>query len=207
MRINSSLEPTGFAGGSAPKSLYGRRLRMNRRAWYRVLLTGWAGAILGLAGLSAVSAYAGRNGSEIIPRASIFLKSDASDEDRARIRSALTALPRTRSVTYHSKGDAFAEFKALYRDQPELWRTLSVDDLPERFDVTVVAAGDLAAVRSAIGAHAGVEEVASDEGTSGPRRGAITFRKARDAWAWSTLPLLGLASLGSVAWTWGRRSS
>ena len=67
----------------------------------------------------------------------VFLKDGASVSGIVDLEFQVRKVSHVKSVVYVSKPDAFAEFKAIYQDQPKYWRHLPVDALPASLRVDV----------------------------------------------------------------------
>jgi hypothetical protein len=68
---------------------------------------------------------------------SVFLIDDATRKDVGILSEMIAGLPHVTAVAHVSHGEAFAEFKSIYRDQPEFWISLSHDALPASLRVEV----------------------------------------------------------------------
>jgi cell division transport system permease protein len=66
---------------------------------------------------------------------SIFLSKDITDAQRQNIDASLKGDPLVRSVDYENKEQAYARFKELYADAPDLLSAVKADQLPESFRV------------------------------------------------------------------------
>ncbi|GAB3576436.1 hypothetical protein GCM10027445_40550 [Amycolatopsis endophytica] len=70
----------------------------------------------------------------------IMINTD-TDAEMSRIANAVRADPRARKVYTETRDEAFARFKDLFKDQPDLLAHARAEALP--FSVTVTAAGDV----------------------------------------------------------------
>jgi cell division transport system permease protein len=66
---------------------------------------------------------------------SIFLKADVTEEQRNALSADLKNDPLVQTVIYESKEEAYANFRQLYRDAPDLVESVKPDTLPESFRV------------------------------------------------------------------------
>jgi cell division transport system permease protein len=66
---------------------------------------------------------------------SVFLHFGITDQQRQDLGTALEADPLVLSFTYESHEQAFHRFKVLWRDSPDLVKTVTADQLPESFRV------------------------------------------------------------------------
>jgi cell division protein FtsX len=63
----------------------------------------------------------------------IFLKADVTDAQRQALKEALDGAGIPGGVEYESREQAYANFKKLYKDSPELIEKVRPDTLPESF--------------------------------------------------------------------------
>jgi cell division transport system permease protein len=66
---------------------------------------------------------------------SIFLKADVTEEQRNALSTDLKNDPLVQTVIYESREEAYANFRQLYRDAPDLVESVKPDTLPESFRV------------------------------------------------------------------------
>src|SRR3712207_6061285 len=66
---------------------------------------------------------------------SIFLKADVTEEQRNALSTELKSDPLVQTVIYESREEAYANFRQLYRDAPDLVESVKPDTLPESFRV------------------------------------------------------------------------
>jgi cell division transport system permease protein len=69
-------------------------------------------------------------------RLEIFMTVDASQAQIDSVEGALKASPDVKNYVYVSKRDAYADFKRIFKDQPDLVNSISPDSLPVSFRVT-----------------------------------------------------------------------
>ncbi|WP_433285378.1 permease-like cell division protein FtsX [Micromonospora sp. CA-244673] len=69
---------------------------------------------------------------------SIFLKSDANEQQRTDLETKLKADPMIKDVTYVNKDEAYKRFQQMYADAPDLVNAVKPDQLPESFRLTLV---------------------------------------------------------------------
>jgi cell division transport system permease protein len=80
--------------------------------------------------------------------ADVYLKSDATKADVARVRTVIeTRVPHVKSVQYVSKEQAYREQRAK---NPEAYQLLGANPLPDLFRVTPDRPDDIKAVRAAL---------------------------------------------------------
>jgi cell division transport system permease protein len=77
----------------------------------------------------------------------VYLKPAASDADVARVKHELMAVPHVRTVQYVSKETAFAQQS---KQDPQAYRLLGSNPLPDTFHVIPDHPGNVLAVRSAL---------------------------------------------------------
>jgi cell division transport system permease protein len=85
--------------------------------------------------------------------------------DRTSIQSTLQQLPQVEKITYVSQADAYSRFKEEFKDDPELVRLTTADQLPESFAVKLKDPHDFPIVNSAVGASPGVQSVTNASAT------------------------------------------
>jgi cell division protein FtsX len=92
-------------------------------------------------------------------RATVFLRAEATDEQREAIAAELRSLPGIASFEFSSKQDAYERFKEIYACAPDLVDPIRPESLPESFIVTLTdpAAGPV--LRNRIAGMPGVDTV------------------------------------------------
>lgn len=65
----------------------------------------------------------------------VFLRYDLTDAERTRLTAELRDSPYVRSVQYESREEAYARFRELWRNSPDLVRTVRPGQLPTSFRV------------------------------------------------------------------------
>ncbi len=65
----------------------------------------------------------------------VFMKTDASQAQIDAMQRTLTGLPQVKSNKFLDHEAAYAEFKEIFADRPELWKNISAADLPTNFKV------------------------------------------------------------------------
>jgi cell division transport system permease protein len=96
-----------------------------------------------------------KNGVEL----EIFMKVDASDAQVAAVQRQLANDPEVRDYRYLTKDDALAEFKRLFRDQPDLVNSVDAASLPSSFRVAPTEAELTQTVADRFQSQPGVDEV------------------------------------------------
>ena len=99
-----------------------------------------------------------KNGVEL----EIFMNVDANDQQIAEVRSELDDLIKSDQVhnyRFLNKGDAYAEFKRIFKDQPALIESTTQDALPTSFRVAPTRAELTAEVSARFKAVPGVVQV------------------------------------------------
>jgi hypothetical protein len=132
----------------------------------RVLIGLWVAAALALGGLAIAAVVEDSRPGPV--QINVFLTDDATEEQRVALERALRAIDGVQKVTLVSKEAAFAEFRELYKDQPEVWENISADVLPSSFKIDGVGDDLLQRVRSVTSPLRGVEEVVSTSPAEGP---------------------------------------
>jgi cell division transport system permease protein len=90
---------------------------------------------------------------------SAYLRDDASQGEIRALEQQLSEYSEVEDVTYVSKTQAYAEFKELYRNQPEFYEPIGPDDLPASLRVKLTDASYTEEVASRIEGAPAVEDV------------------------------------------------
>ncbi|HEX2236704.1 MAG TPA: permease-like cell division protein FtsX [Actinomycetota bacterium] len=90
---------------------------------------------------------------------SAYLRDDASPGEIQALQEQLSGYSEVEDVTYVSKTQAYAEFKELYRNQPEFYEPIGPDDLPASLRVKLTDAGYTEEVADRIEGAPAVEDV------------------------------------------------
>ncbi|TDC36620.1 permease-like cell division protein FtsX [Micromonospora sp. KC213] len=69
---------------------------------------------------------------------SIFLKTDATPQQRDDLDAKLKNDPLVKEVTYVNKDEAYKRFQEMYQDAPDLVNAVKADQLPESFRIKLV---------------------------------------------------------------------
>lgn len=91
---------------------------------------------------------------------SAFLADDATGADVDAVRAYLVERDGVASHTYVSRRQAFAEFKEVYKDQPEFWAELPPRALPASFRITLEEDAPTETIMDELSEFDGVEQVA-----------------------------------------------
>ncbi|MCW6011132.1 permease-like cell division protein FtsX, partial [Micromonospora sp. CPCC 205371] len=89
--------------------------------------------------------------------AAIFLRADATDQQRADLDQLLKTDSRVREVRYESRQAAYEKFKQMYRDAPDLVAAVKLEQLPETFRVKLAEPSGYATFITDIEGQPGVE--------------------------------------------------
>jgi cell division transport system permease protein len=89
----------------------------------------------------------------------VSLNVAATAEQKAAVESDLSARYPTGTVRLESREEAYENFKEVYKDAPDLVRTVAPSSLPESFLVTTTANAFDCAVLSPVERMDGVEDV------------------------------------------------
>ncbi|MCZ7439607.1 permease-like cell division protein FtsX [Micromonospora sp. WMMC241] len=68
---------------------------------------------------------------------SIFLKTDAPEDQRTALQAKLDADPLVKDVEFVDKDQAYKRFQQMYADAPDLVNAVKPDQLPESFRITL----------------------------------------------------------------------
>jgi cell division transport system permease protein len=91
----------------------------------------------------------------------IFMNTKASQQQIDGVAANLRSDPNVRSVRHLTKPDAFAEFKRIFRRQPDLVGSITEKDLPESFRVTPKKAELTDTVKAEFSTQQGVDQVST----------------------------------------------
>jgi cell division transport system permease protein len=83
----------------------------------------------------------------------------ATNVDRDAISAALSANPAVQKVYYESQAEAFAEFKILFKDSPEIVKNVKPESLPDSYRVKLKNPDNVAVIASDMQGRPGVSEV------------------------------------------------
>jgi cell division transport system permease protein len=90
----------------------------------------------------------------------IYLNDDISPSDRTRLQTQLQDMPQVASLRYESKAEAYARFKDLYKNSPELVKNVSRTALPASFRVKLKdPQSQIGTIRAQVEGAPGVETV------------------------------------------------
>ena len=155
--------------GDLARAAMAQGTRLRRR---RYLIGGTAAAVslaVAAAGASAVAdpappapAAAGNCATAVAarqPDVSVFLRTDATDAQRAALDVALSRDPRVLTYRYEGREHAFERFQELWRDDPGMTASVAPDSLPESFRIELADPAGYAALRDDLAGLAGVEEI------------------------------------------------
>jgi cell division transport system permease protein len=90
---------------------------------------------------------------------SIFLQPNVTDNQRDAIGHQLQTTPDVKKVRYVDKPAAYAEFKEMFANTPDLVSSLSVSDMPPSYRVVPTKAQDVTAIGDQFKSQPGVKEV------------------------------------------------
>jgi cell division transport system permease protein len=90
---------------------------------------------------------------------SIFLQPDVTTNQRDAINHQLASLQTVKKIRYVDKPAAYAEFKEMFANTPDLVNSLSVADMPPSYRVVPNRAEDVTAIGDRFKAQPGVKEV------------------------------------------------
>jgi streptogramin lyase len=94
----------------------------------------------------------------------VFLHNEASADDLDQIREQLERHPATRGITYLDHAAAHAEFAQMFKDQPDLVRRTTPEELPRSFQVVPSSVASANAIAQAVKGLPGVKELVCPTG-------------------------------------------
>jgi cell division transport system permease protein len=106
------------------------------------------------------------HGTEVIKggvRLEIFMKVEATDQQIADVQTALSKSSDVKSFKYLDKNAALAEFKRLFRKDPDLVKNITASALPTSFRVVPAKAELTNTVKRRFEPLAGVDDVATPD--------------------------------------------
>jgi len=71
------------------------------------------------------------------PPISVFLEADVTEQQRQAVEARLRAVPDAAEVVFESGEEAYARFKEVFKDDPELVENVRPDSLPASFILTM----------------------------------------------------------------------
>ena len=80
-------------------------------------------------------------------------------EQQAALQAELEADPLVQTVYYESKEKAYEQFQTQFRNQPEIWESVTADALPASFRVKLKDPEQFQAIQDKLVAYPGVEEI------------------------------------------------
>ncbi len=90
---------------------------------------------------------------------SLFMKPDVTPEQISAIEHQLRAMPEVKRVRFVSKDAAYAEFKKLFANSPDMVETVTPDNLPPSFRVVPKAAEQVESIGAPFQNRPGVYKV------------------------------------------------
>ncbi len=105
---------------------------------------------------------------------SIFLKTDATNEQRDALRTALEADPLIlQPVRYESKADAYANFQKLFKEAPDLVAETKPESLPDSFRLRMKDQSRYQEVLNEYKTSAGVSQIVNQKDLLGKVFGVL----------------------------------
>ncbi|MCZ7434867.1 permease-like cell division protein FtsX [Micromonospora sp. WMMC241] len=89
----------------------------------------------------------------------VFLRPEITDQQRLDLREALRSDPLVRSVAFQSHDEAYARFKEMYRDSPDLVDAVRPEQMPESFQVRLARAADFSRLVTNFHDTGGVDQI------------------------------------------------
>ncbi len=90
---------------------------------------------------------------------SIFLQPSVTDNQRDAINHELQGMQDVKQIRYVDKTHAYAEFKEMFANTPDLVSSLKVDDMPPSYRVVPTRAEDVTAIGDQFKNQPGVKDV------------------------------------------------
>ncbi|QLQ38391.1 permease-like cell division protein FtsX [Micromonospora robiginosa] len=89
----------------------------------------------------------------------VFLRQEITDQQRLDLREALRSDPLVRSVTFQGHDEAYARFKEMYKDNPDLVNAVRPEQMPESFQVRLARAADFSRLVTNFHDTGGVDQI------------------------------------------------
>ncbi len=122
----------------------------------------------------------------------IYVNDAITTDQQDALASKLSHDPLVKTATYESKDQAFAEFKQLYKSQPELTQGVTADLLPASYHVKLVNPQDFSAAAAEYAHLPGVNQV---QDWRGRLKGFFRFLHGFQLAAYILAAVQGLATL------------
>jgi cell division protein FtsX len=106
-------------------------------------------------------------------RVTVFLAHDITAEHKAAVRSALAGLHPVDGIAFESREQAWAKFREMFKDRPDLVNSTKLEYLPESFHLTTTGAEFDCAALAPVRALPGVEDVTVVRTPTEGRPGAV----------------------------------
>ncbi|MFC7550223.1 permease-like cell division protein FtsX [Plantactinospora sp. GCM10030261] len=90
---------------------------------------------------------------------SIFLKQDATPEQKDELKTQLDSDPLVREVYFESRDEALTKFKEMYRDAPDLVGAVTAAQLPESYRVKLNNPEQFTAIYDKYKSTAGIDQI------------------------------------------------
>ncbi|MEV4621425.1 permease-like cell division protein FtsX [Asanoa sp. NPDC049573] len=89
----------------------------------------------------------------------VFLERDATEAQKAAVRTALERLDLTGEVRFKTREEAAADAQEKFKDYPDVLDSMTADNLPETFEATITTREPSCAGISPIAGLGGVDEM------------------------------------------------
>lgn len=96
-------------------------------------------------------------------RLEVFMNVEATDGQIADVRSSLNTDPDVKSFRFFDKQDALAEFKRIFRKDPDLVKNITADALPTSYRIVPETAEKTSNIQNRFEVLPGVDDVATPE--------------------------------------------
>ncbi len=107
-----------------------------RRRWVALVVVGVAALLVGAAIATVTVLAVGAGPEQHRYDVSVFLAHDTTTPQKGTIRTALDTLHPVDGIRFEDRQAAYAKFKEMFKDRPDLVNSTQPDSLPESFRLT-----------------------------------------------------------------------
>ncbi|GAA2881623.1 hypothetical protein Acy02nite_16450 [Actinoplanes cyaneus] len=136
---NAAISPNLSAGGAVtspdvPEATAPGPANRTRRPWFLLTIIVVASMLIGAGAATGAFLFAGLPGQPVHHYSvNIYLKSDATADQKAAVEAALPAFEPVGEVQFENRDQAWARFQELFKDRPEYLEGARKESLPESF--------------------------------------------------------------------------
>jgi len=90
---------------------------------------------------------------------SIFLKDNVSQSELTHLSDELNTMPEVKSLHYESKQEAYQRFKQIFKDQPDLINTVTLDAIPSSSRLILKYTQHFGLISARLSAEPGIDKI------------------------------------------------